>query len=179
MTHINERRVSKFRVCRTDCGYLVQVEGRGTVKLSPLLSQFVIQSIEMAPKWKPTSVAVDLSSCDYLDSTFLGCLLSLNRRFNRAGDSRFLVVATAETRRLLLEPSNMDRVIAISETCPASVSDPVELTSPALLNADLGQHVLECHRLLAEHDGPNKAAYRSIASQLDAEFANASTVLLS
>jgi len=170
MVQIKEKQNSKLRVGLTDRGFLVNVDGRGTVKLSPILHRFVVQSFESGFRDPQMTIAVNLSSCEYLDSTFLGCLLSLNRRYNREGEQRFLVVAPAGTRRALLEPNNLDRVLDIVESYHAATSDFVELNSPPLLNSDLGPHVLECHRRLAELDGPNRDAFRSIVNRLDEEL---------
>jgi len=170
MMTIHENRVSRLWVGRTDHGYLVRVEGRGTIKLSPLLQQFAVQSFEKDSEPSGNTVTVDLSACDYLDSTFLGCLLSLNRRYNHAADPRFMIAATPQKRRELLEPSNLNRVLAIRETCPESGRDLIELICPALLNTDLGRHVLECHRRLAEIEGPGRTAFRSIADRLESEL---------
>lgn len=174
MVTTREKRISRLRVGRKERDFLVRVQGRGTIKLSPLLHQFAVQSFESLTEAdtnaKQSTVTVDLADCDYLDSTFLGCLLSLNRRFNRAGDPRFLVAASPEKRRTLLEPSNMDRVLAIRETNPEPGCELIELVCPALLNTDLGRHVLECHRQLAQLDGPNQAAFRSVVDQLGYEL---------
>lgn len=174
MVTIREKRISRLRVGRKDRDFLVRVQGRGTIKLSPLLHQFAVHSFESGVDAdagsRPSTVTVDLADCDYLDSTFLGCLLSLNRRFNRDGDPRFLIAASPEKRRVLLEPSNLDRVLAIRETNSEPSCEMIELVCPALLNTDLGRHVLECHRQLAELGGPNQAAFRSVVDQLGNEL---------
>jgi len=174
MMTIREKRISRLRVGRKECDFLVRVQGRGTIKLSPLLHQFAVQSFgsrtDAVADAKPSTVTVDLADCDYLDSTFLGCLLSLSRRFNRVGDPRFLIAASPEKRRALLEPSNLDRVLTIRETNSEPRCELIELVCPALLNTDLGRHVLECHRQLAQLDGPNQAAFRSVVDQLGNEL---------
>jgi anti-anti-sigma regulatory factor len=174
MVRIREKRISRLSVGRKERDFLVCVQGRGTIKLSPLLHHFAVQSFETGTdagaNAKHSTVTVDLTDCDYLDSTFLGCLLSLNRRFNRVGDPRFLIAASPEKRRELLEPSSLDRVLTIRETNPEPGCELIELVCPALLNTDLGRHVLECHRQLAQLGGSDQAAFRSVVDQLSNEL---------
>src|SRR5437016_6281177 len=93
---------SRLRVGLTASGYLVQVEGRGTLRESPALHEFAVQSLD--GQRGPGTVVVDLSHCDYLDSTFLGCLVSLHRKYNRTQPHRFQVAAPYDKCQRLLAP---------------------------------------------------------------------------
>jgi hypothetical protein len=50
---------------------------------------------------------------------------------------------------------------------------PLAVDQPTLDKRDLTQHVMECHRRLAEVEGPQQAAFRRIAEQLERELAGA------
>ena len=69
-----------LKVARTSTGYCVRIEGRGTMRESPAAAEFVLRSLEKAPA---PGITVDLSGCDYLDSTFLGCLVEMQRRLTK------------------------------------------------------------------------------------------------
>lgn len=172
MIEQRESRTSKLKIGHLASGFLISVQGRGTVKLSPLLHQFAVQAYESRSHLPLTLIAVDLNDCDYLDSTFLGCLVSLNRRCIRIKDQQFVVVADEVRRRALLEPNNLDRVLHIWDRLPEAVSEFIDLNYPSLMNSDLGIHVLDCHRRLAELDGPNREAFSSITARLDAELSD-------
>ena len=66
-----------LKVCRTAEGLLIRVEGLATMKQSPALRQFTDQSLDKNPAH---GILLDLAACDYLDSTFLGCIVGLHRR---------------------------------------------------------------------------------------------------
>ena len=57
-------------------GFVIRVQGRGTSAHSPALANFVRGCFEQDSQ---ACVAMDLLGCQYLDSTFLGCLLNLQR----------------------------------------------------------------------------------------------------
>jgi anti-anti-sigma regulatory factor len=162
---------SMLRVGRTASGFLVQVEGRGTVSESPALHEFAVQSLDALRG--PSTVVVDLSHCDYLDSTFLGCLVSLHRKYNRTSPHRFQVAASCDKRQMLLAPTHLNHLLDVTEVCPEPISDVLEVSRPILLSADLGRHVMECHRRLAELGGSRAASFQSIADRLARELGEA------
>ncbi len=162
---------SLLRVGRTASGFLVQVEGRGTMSESPALQEFAVQSLD-GPTG-PSTVVVDLSHCDYLDSTFLGCLVNLHRKYNRTSPHRFQVAASSEQRQKLLAPTHLTHVLDLTEVGPEPISDVLEVSRPNLPGAELGRHVMECHARLAELGGSRAAAFRSIADRLARELGEA------
>ena len=111
-------------------------------------------------------LVVDLSHCDYLDSTFLGCLAGLHRSYNRTVPHRFVVAASYDKSQRLLRPTHLDQVLDVTEVYPEPTGETVELTGPMLSTADLGRHIMECHRLLAELGGSRAASFQSVADQL-------------
>ncbi len=160
-----------LRVGRTASGFVVQVEGRGTLSESPALQEFAVQSLD-GPRG-PSTVVVDLSHCDYLDSTFLGCLVSLHRKYNRTSPHRFQVAASCDQRQKLLAPTHLDHLLDLTEVCPEPISDVLEVSRRILPSDDLGRHVMECHRRLAELGGCRASSFRSIADRLARELGEA------
>jgi hypothetical protein len=115
-------------------------------------------------------LVVDLSQCDYLDSTFLGCLVSLHRRYNQTALHRFQVAASCAQSQKLLAPTRLNHLLDLTEVCPKPIADVLEISRPFLPTADLGRHIMECHRRLAELGGPLAAPFRSAADQLASEL---------
>jgi len=160
--------VSMLRVGWTASGFLVQVEGRGTLTESPALEEFAARSLDDSSG--SSTLAVDLSRCDYLDSTFLGCLVNLHRKYNRTSPHRFRVAASCDKRQKLLAPTRLDHLLDVTDVCPEPIADVLEVSHPILAGADLGRHIMECHRRLAELGGSQAASFRSIADQLAREL---------
>jgi anti-anti-sigma factor len=159
---------SMLRCGRTASGFLVLVEGHGTLSESPTLHEFTTQSLEA--QLGPSTVVIDLSHCDYLDSTFLGCLVDLHRKYNQTVPHRFLVSASCDQSQKLLGPTRLDHLLDVKEVCPQLIGEVVELSGPFLPREDLGRHVMECHRRLAELGGSRAPSFRSIADQLALEL---------
>ena len=98
---------------RTSTGYVVRVQGRGTSAHSQALKEFVLDCFQ---RDSSETVAIDLLGCDYLDSTFLGCLL----RLQKAGTpSRLEVVADETVRKRLLAATQLDSFLNLVTQAPA------------------------------------------------------------
>src|SRR6516165_4500505 len=100
-----DRRDSTFRIGRTVSGYMLRVEGRGTLQESPAIHDFAARILDQGPE--AGTFVIDLAACDYLDSTFLGCLVMLHRRYNHPVPHRFRVAASAEKCQKLLAPTRL------------------------------------------------------------------------
>ena len=99
---------------RTKKGFIARVEGRGTLEQSPCFDAFVTKTLDDNPS---AGVVLDLADCEYLDSTFLGCLLKLHKRYG--ADQRFVVAASLETRNRLLSATHLDRVLNVTDSNPS------------------------------------------------------------
>ena len=143
-------------------GYLFQVAGRGTMKESPSVRDFISGALEDG-----VDVTLELNQCTYLDSTFLGCLVMLQRR-GTAG--RFQVHASAEKRAELLEPSHIDKCLTFAGCAPEAAGEPVELVAANLQRTEFCGHLLETHRALAKLKGPSAATFGRIADQIASEL---------
>ena len=80
---------SVLKVARTPGGYCLRVEGRGTMRESQSAAQFVAGPLER----EGATVVVDLSACDHLDSTFLGCLVEMQRKAGKSLPPRLVISA--------------------------------------------------------------------------------------
>ena len=155
-----------LKVAGTAGGYCIRVEGRGTMRESRSAAEFAA-----GPLAEPgVAVVVDLSACDYLDSTFLGCLVDLHRRAGKTNPPRFRVFAPPEKVRTLLYPMRLDLVFKATPEPPQVVGEFVTLPAAAPGSPDVMRHVMECHRLLAEVGGPQKAVFAAIADNIEREL---------
>jgi anti-anti-sigma regulatory factor len=159
---------SVLKVARMANGYCLRVEGRGTMRESRSAAEFVAKPLESPD----TTVVVDLSGCDHLDSTFLGCLVEMQRRAGKASPGRFVVSAPPEKLRKLLGPTKLDAVLKTTACAPEVTSEFLSLPAADPASTDVMRHVMECHRLLAELGGPQQAAFAAIADHLERELGN-------
>lgn len=152
---------------RTETGYVFRIAGRGTMRESPAVRDFICGAIEDG-----ADVVADLSACEYLDSTFLGCLVLLHKR-GQSDRGSFAVHADETTRNTLLSTVGLHRVLDFVDKCPECTGPPVTLALADLERREFWQHLLETHRKLAELGGPSAETFRRIADQMAKELGDA------
>ena len=159
---------STVRLAPTPTGCCIRVKGSGTMRQSPAARDAATRVLASATE---ASVVFDLSTCDYLDSTFLGVLIDLYRQFGKRGaDKRYSIAAPPERRRQLFGPTHLDRLIPMSDTPPATCGAWVELPASDLSKRDLVRHVMEAHRALAQVDCPMREIFGRIADEMEKEL---------
>ena len=158
---------SMIRVAPTEDGCCVRVDGRGTMAESPSAEAVAMRTLGGDPQ---TRVVFDLSNCDYLDSTFLGCIVHLFREHGAKKPSRFFVAAPPDRRKKLLGACRLDMLIPSLDAAPAAAGEWVQVPACPLGSKDLARHIMQCHKLLAELDSPMRQAFAKIAEQLAREL---------
>lgn len=153
-------------------GVVIRVVGKGTARESRVVRDTATRALNATP---PAAVVLDLSGCDYLDSTFLGCLVHLHRAGGSADPTtggRFTVAAPPERRGKLLGAMRLDRIVACVDTPPSTCGSWVDLSGGVGEAAPqaLARHVMECHRQLAELDSPMQAVFARIADEMGREL---------
>src|SRR4051812_10134118 len=98
--------LSVIKVGRTCTGYRLRVEGRGTLRESPAVAEFAGRAFEDGA----STLVVDLLACDYLDSTFLGCLVNLHRRHGRCEPPRLLIAASPAVGRRAFAANHLESI---------------------------------------------------------------------
>ena len=155
---------ANLTVQRTKNGYLIRLMGLGTSQQSPAVRDFVRGAIEDG-----ADVVLDLSACDYLDSTCLGCLAMLSRRGNQHG-GRFAVLASEPICQRLFGETKLEQVISFLDESPEVLGKPVTLAATPIQRRELGRHLLETHTELANLGRADSGIYRAIVEQLVREL---------
>ena len=155
-----------LRLGRTETGYIVYVAGRRTIRESRSLHEFALVIVEDGG----CTLAIDLSRCDYLDSTFMGCHVDLRKRFDKQPARRFEIIADEEPSRAMLAASHLDTILPINERPPQLIDECLSLAPCELDRRQLGRHIMDCHRRLAELGGLNQEVFSRIADQLELEL---------
>ena len=153
---------NELQFARTSNGFVIRVSGFGTMKTSPAFREMAEQCLSDNAE----HVVVDLMCCEYLDSTFLGCLIQVHKRYRDFGEARFQIIADDTKRTKLFSTSMLDRLLDFVSDHPAVNTEFVSLPANELETEELGLHVMRCHQRLAELCGKDADKYRSIADRL-------------
>ena len=143
-------------------GCLVRMQGRATMQVSPCFRTFLSAILESDDE---TRIVIDVAECNYFDSTFLGCLISLHRK--SAPDSKRLAFfADAKKQKELFGSCQLDRVFNLTEEQPNAVGQFADVPLSSVDENELGRHIAECHLRLAEMETEDAEKFRCIAERL-------------
>lgn len=161
--------VARITVARFAEGVAVRVDGAGTMSESPVVHAFAEEVLKNGGQ----RVIVNLAECTYLDSTFLGGLVSLLKR--HGGDAkRFAIYAPPPRRQSLFGISRLDKVLPFVDQIPPLTDTTLPLEAREQLSReDLGRYIVECHRRLAELGGEHAQEFGQVAEALAGEIENA------
>jgi hypothetical protein len=117
-----------------------------------------------------SSVAVDLTTCTYLDSTFLGCLVRLQRHSGDVRSDALVIVAPPDTRSRLFQTKQIEQVLHFVDSGVEPEGQTVEVALPETARQEFGRHVAEAHRALAELGGSQAKVFEQVAKQIEEEL---------
>jgi anti-anti-sigma factor len=158
---------TELLVGRTHGGTVVRVVGRGTMLESPAFRKLVEANLPYGP------VYFDASQCEYLDSTFLGCLIALQKTSEQSR-GRFVIAAAHDTQLKLFSLSSLYRYFNFADPHFGEVKDFEAVDIERLDTASLGRHIMQCHGTLAERGGREAPAFLAIAKRLAEELGDTS-----
>jgi len=178
--------LSKILVARgTDLGF-VKVVGRGSFQNSGCLKAFYLQLLKEGIH----RFVVDLETCTYLDSTFLGILLGLGLKVKDAnnGHGRLHILNASPRNLELLKNLGLDRLIHIqgkddpdamgngagipngrgpsSSDLHAVEKKLEEVACPVPTRQEAAPTILEAHEALMEFDARNIPKFKDVVEFL-------------
>ncbi|QDU54894.1 STAS domain-containing protein [Aeoliella mucimassa] len=144
-------------------GVVIRVSGRGTMHESPAFRAAAELALQRGP------LVCDMASCDYLDSTFLGCLVGV-RKLAEQHAQRFSIVADSSQQIKLFSLSALNKYFDFDDECPSTIGEWMEIEPDQLDVKALGRHVLVCHECLAEQGGAESQAFEKVVQRLSIEL---------
>jgi anti-anti-sigma factor len=151
---------------------VIRVRGRAQAHQCPAFRRFVEQVLAS----HANRLQVDLSECDYFDSTFLGTLLHLRKTPGQDGGSMLTLVAPSEQCLQILGRMGAKSLFRIDNGASMQDSQQWHILAeeqPGQCGLDFKQNVVDAHQELAKVDGPMQDKYRMIAEMAAQDLAAA------
>jgi anti-sigma B factor antagonist len=146
---------------------IFQVEGQGTMNQSLPLRRFVEQSLAEQAK----NVWVDLRHCTYIDSTFLGTFLFLQRAVARRGCGEFRLISPSPQCTELFRQMGVVEVFNVLTLEETSAPFWTVLSREPDDTQGFQRNVIDAHEELANLPGaagePFKAVARCLAKEAE------------
>ena len=141
----------------TDEGMFVRAQGHVTASRCPELKGRIFSRLDKAPA--PTAVYFDLSDCEYMDSTFLGLIVGVNKRYKGLSQKRVTVLHANPTCMGLLRTIGVTRLVDISDEDVALPHDMEEIGPSPRATAEF---ILDAHENLSELSEENRNRFAGL-----------------
>lgn len=159
-----------IRARRHDATVTFQVEGWGTMHHSLAVRRHAEQAFDAGAE----SIRVELECCLYLDSTFLGTLLSLKRALALRGRGSFALVCPSPQCQQLLHQMKLDTVFPIEPAAekpsPLEEQGWQELAMDSADVDDFRHNVVQVHQELASLPGAAGEPFRAMVRGFESEM---------
>lgn len=105
------------------------------------------------------AIYVDLSSCDYMDSTFMGLLAGFNKRLVRMQNKRISIVKASVSAKKLLDGLGLSPLLEFVDTNLEFPGNMIQISGTHKANAEL---LLKAHENLMELSEDNKKKFSGL-----------------
>jgi anti-anti-sigma factor len=153
---------------------VIQVEGRGSFRISPSLKQFVHRITHARAA---SRVLIDMSCCGSMDSTFMGVLAGLSYQLKDSPGHDLKLIKLSDKNRKLLATLGVDQVVKFSQEATdeeeallheLGQARPVEPDTTGALTA--AKTSLEAHETLVNLNPENLDKFRSVLELLQKDI---------
>lgn len=160
---------SVIQGCREGDVARLRVTGRAVAHQCPAVRQFAVEAVQTGAR----RVLVELSECQYGDSTFLGTLLQIRKAAEQCGQTTLCLVSPSPEFLATLQTMGLKRLFLVSDEALPRDGAWLELCveQPGTRSTDFKENVVAAHRELAELSETCADRYRLIADEAARELA--------
>lgn len=147
-------------------GLFIQAQGHITAAVSTDLREVILERLALAPA--PAMVAVDLSKCEYMDSTFMGLLVGFHKRYKvLTGRGLTILRPTPECIKLLTGLGILKLMTLITGPEPVSPEVWKSLRASHSPNTEI---LLNAHQDLSELSPENQRKFSALQNVLEQQL---------
>ncbi len=149
-------------------GFIIKVIGKGTMEYCSDLFQFLSDKIE---KENADNIYFDLSETSYLDSSFIGVIVSIQKKLRKVKNSNLILLNPSEKAKEILSTMGLLEIIPIQED---HVFKNMEISGEIKKRLEKNyqdiQVLLESHQNLMELNSENRKRFGLVEEMLKKEL---------
>lgn len=149
-----------------DVGLFIAARGHITAAVSTDLRELILARLTRAPV--PPVLAIDLSLCDYMDSTFMGLLVGFHKRYKGLTGRALTILRPSAECVKLLTGLGILKLMTLVEG--AELPSPVTWQTVRASQAPTTDILLTAHRNLSELSPENERKFSLLQDVLEKEL---------
>ena len=149
-------------------GYIIKVIGKGTMEYCSELFQFLSEKIESE---NPENIYFELSEATYLDSSFIGVIVSVQKKMKKSGNGNLILLNPSDKTKEILSTMGLLDIMPIQEN---NTFKNIEISSEIKKRLEKNyrdiQVLLESHQNLMEINSENRKRFSLVEEMLKREL---------
>jgi len=159
---------SKVLLGVIETGFIVKVIGRGTMEYCPELFEFLSNKIE---KDKIENIYFELSSTTYLDSSFIGVIVSIQKKIKKFHNTDIIILNPSEKVKEIFNTMGLIDILPIQENDEfRNIELNQEIQKKLEKNYKDIKLLLESHQNLMEINDENRKRFVLVEEMLKKEL---------
>ncbi|MGM0508851.1 MAG: STAS domain-containing protein [Fusobacteriota bacterium] len=156
---------SKYLAGEIDNKMFIKIIGNATMKNSKTLEDLFEDLLSKEQE----DIILDLSKCNYMDSTMLGLIAKTAIRIKKKWDSTLYILNITNMIRTSFKSTGLDKLVTfLDEDQDIDEDDIDELEMKDFDDVRAKNvHILEAHKTLTELNDENKEAFKSVVDLLE------------
>jgi anti-anti-sigma factor len=148
-------------VAINDDDVIVIVNGDATMKISHILKKFMMDLMDES-KGLNRNFKIDLRKCNYMDSTFTGILIILEKHAKKKLDNRFVILNPSNFCYNVLETMGLIPLFKISNEKPDYEKNAVQLKPFYIKKTEEAILMYLAHKELSDVSKENKEEFKDV-----------------
>lgn len=164
--------ISKVLVGPLEQGVLVKVIGRGTMEFCSQLFEFLTSQINKAESESKTdNIYFDLSETNYLDSSFIGVIVSIEKKIKKTIRGEVIIINPSEKVKEILATMGLIELLPIQENYELKNIEVTDEIQKKLTKdyKDI-ELLLQSHQHLMELNSENRKRFGLVEEMLKKEL---------
>lgn len=139
----------------------IKANGHITAQICFGLRQRVFERLDRIPKI--TGIYADLSSCAYMDSTFMGLLIGFNKKFSHLKNKKLCIIHPSPESLSHLTDLGLDAILAY---CDEDIPFPEDMEMISQKEKISAEFILKAHENLIEISEDNRKRFKIVKELL-------------
>lgn len=153
-------------------GIYVEVNGEGTVKQSNSLKKILFNIMDRFKGIKEFNFYMNLENCQYVDSTFIGLLLIVNKKLKEMVEKNLIILRPGGYVLDVIKQMGLENILSIEKDSPPFPKDMQELEIESINKVELAMMMYYAHSELAKINEENKQKFENAVNVLKKEIEN-------
>lgn len=153
-------------------GVYVDVNGEGTVKQSNSLKKILFNIMEKFKGIKEFQFYMNLTNCQYVDSTFIGLVLIVNKKLKESVDKNLIIIKPGGYVLDVIKQMGLENILTITQDMPEFPKEMQELEIEGINKLELAMMMYYAHSELADLNNENKKKFENAVNMLKKEIEN-------